>query len=71
MIYDIYMSFQIQGAIIAASVFEVGLGLLGVVGIMLRFIGPLVIAPTIFLIGFALFDAATSFASQHWGISIL
>ena len=54
-----------------ASVFQVLIGLSGVVGVLLRFIGPLTIAPTIALIGLALFGAAADFCAKQWGIAIL
>ena len=46
---------HVQGAIIAGSVFEIGIGVTGLVGKLLRFVGPITIAPTIALIGLALF----------------
>ncbi|XP_077979331.1 solute carrier family 23 member 1-like [Glandiceps talaboti] len=62
---------EIQGAITVASCFQVVIGFTGLIGIMLRFIGPLAIAPTIALVGLSLFGAAGSFAGQHWGISFM
>ena len=46
---------HVQGAIIAGSVFEMVVGYTGLVGKLLRFVGPITIAPTIALIGLALF----------------
>ncbi|MFC4437202.1 MULTISPECIES: uracil-xanthine permease family protein [Natrialbaceae] len=48
---------QLQGAIIVAATVQVALGYLGLVGKLRRFLSPVVIAPTIALIGLALFDA--------------
>ncbi|XP_063855234.1 solute carrier family 23 member 2-like isoform X4 [Scylla paramamosain] len=62
---------QVQGAICVASLFQVVIGFTGVVGILLRWITPLVIVPTITLIGFSLFQVAANKASSHWGISAL
>ena len=42
---------HIQGAVIAGSLFEIVLGATGLVGRLLRFVGPITIAPTIALIG--------------------
>ncbi|XP_076352590.1 solute carrier family 23 member 1-like [Tachypleus tridentatus] len=42
---------EIQGAIIVASIFEIVIGLSGVIGIILQWLTPLVIVPTISLIG--------------------
>ncbi|XP_072519852.1 solute carrier family 23 member 2 isoform X2 [Salminus brasiliensis] len=62
---------EIQGAILVASVVQVVLGLSGLVGLVLKFIGPLAIAPTISLIGLALFREAGQKSGAHWGISAL
>ncbi|SDQ46073.1 uracil-xanthine permease family protein [Natronobacterium texcoconense] len=48
---------QLQGAIIVAATVQVLMGYLGLVGKLQRFLSPVVIAPTIALIGLALFDA--------------
>ncbi|XP_038077946.1 solute carrier family 23 member 1-like isoform X2 [Patiria miniata] len=61
----------VQGSIMVASIVEVIIGFTGLIGIMLRYIGPLTIAPTITLIGLSLFGAASSFSSGHWGIAFL
>jgi len=42
----------------------------GLIGILLRYIGPLAIAPTIALVGLALFDAAAFFAGKNWYIAL-
>jgi len=47
---------ELQGAIIVAALGEVIIGYLGVMGALKRFISPVVIAPTIALIGLALFS---------------
>ena len=54
-----------------ASCLQVLIGFTGIVGWLLRFIGPLTIAPTIALIGVVLFDAAADRAGLHWGIAAL
>ena len=54
-----------------ASLFQVVIGFSGIIGLMLRFIGPLSIAPTIALVGLSLFGAASGFSGVHWGISFL
>ena len=54
-----------------ASLFQVFLGFTGLVGIVLRFIGPLAITPTITLIGLALFKAAADKAASQWWIAFM
>jgi nucleobase transporter 1/2 len=54
-----------------ASLVQVILGCTGIMGLLLKFIGPLTIAPTISLIGLSLTAVAADFNQSHWGISIL
>ncbi|XP_055004460.1 solute carrier family 23 member 1 [Boleophthalmus pectinirostris] len=62
---------EIQGAIIASSLTEVVIGAFGLPGLMLRFIGPLTITPTVSLIGLSVFTTAGERAGSHWGLSAL
>uniref|UniRef100_A0A672GUQ5 Solute carrier family 23 member 1-like n=2 Tax=Salarias fasciatus TaxID=181472 RepID=A0A672GUQ5_SALFA len=59
----------LQGSIIVGSLFQMFVGFSGLIGLFMRFIGPLTIAPTISLIGLSLFDSAGGSAGNHWGIS--
>jgi len=59
---------HVQGAVIAGSVVEIVIGYTGLVGRLLRFVGPITIAPTITLIGLALFKFGAPEAGKHWGI---
>ena len=54
-----------------ASIFQVVIGFTGIVGAMLRFIGPLAVAPTIALAGLALFGVASDFAAKQWWITLV
>jgi xanthine/uracil permease len=57
----------LQGAVIAAALAEVLIGYLGIVGRLRRYLSPVVIAPTIALIGLSLFDATQITSStQDW-----
>uniref|UniRef100_A0A3Q2CNK9 Si:dkey-106n21.1 n=1 Tax=Cyprinodon variegatus TaxID=28743 RepID=A0A3Q2CNK9_CYPVA len=70
---EIWMSriCEIQGAILVASLFQIFLGFSGLVGFVLKYIGPLTIAPTINLIGLSLFIEAGKKCGSHWGIAAL
>jgi len=48
-----------------SSLFQIVIGLTGLVGVLLRFIGPLTIAPTITLVGVALFRVAADHAGKY------
>ncbi|XP_032106427.1 solute carrier family 23 member 1 isoform X2 [Sapajus apella] len=60
---------EVQGAIMVSSVVEVVIGLLGLPGALLNYIGPLTVTPTVSLIGLSVFQAAGDRAGSHWGIS--
>ncbi|XP_076606219.1 solute carrier family 23 member 1 [Chaetodon auriga] len=62
---------EIQGAIIISSVVEVVIGLCGLPGLLLEYIGPLTVTPTVSLIGLSVFTTAGDRAGSHWGLSAL
>lgn len=64
---------HLQGAIISGSIVQIFLGYSGLVGRLIRFITPVVIAPTIALIGLALFrfGATGNGAGSYWPIGAL
>ncbi|XP_031563064.1 solute carrier family 23 member 2-like [Actinia tenebrosa] len=62
---------EVQGAIAVSSLFQIFIGFSGLIGFLLRFIGPLTVAPTITLIGLSLFHVAGEHAGNHWGISMM
>jgi len=59
---------HLQGAIIAGAVVEIAVGASGLVGKVLRYVGPITIAPTIALIGLSLFKFGAPEAGRHWPI---
>jgi len=62
---------ELQGAIILASLVEVVLGITGIVGTLVRFIGPLTIAPVITMIALPLANIASNYAQSNWWIAFL
>ncbi|KAL4231904.1 hypothetical protein ACF0H5_009480 [Mactra antiquata] len=62
---------EIQGNLMLASVTQMILGSTGLIGVLLPFIGPITIAPTISLIGLSLTEVVVSFSEYHWGIAFL
>lgn len=54
-----------------SSMVEVCIGALGLPGLLLKYIGPLTITPTVALIGLSGFQAAGERAGKHWGIAML
>ncbi|XP_063757593.1 solute carrier family 23 member 2-like isoform X2 [Eleginops maclovinus] len=61
----------LQGSIMVASLLQILVGFSGLIGLLMRFIGPLTIAPTVSLIGLSLFDSVGEKAGSHWGISAM
>ncbi|XP_077997395.1 solute carrier family 23 member 2-like [Glandiceps talaboti] len=62
---------ELQGAILVAGLFQTLLGLSGFFGFLLRFIGPLTVAPTICVLGLAMSSSAMNDSSKHWGIAFM
>lgn len=54
-----------------ASLLQILVGFSGLIGFLMRFIGPLTIAPIVSLIGLSLYDSAGDKAGSHWGISAM
>ncbi|XP_063106608.1 solute carrier family 23 member 1-like isoform X2 [Cavia porcellus] len=62
---------ELQGAIMVASCVQILVGFSGLIGFVMRFIGPLTIAPTISLVALPLFESTGEDVGIHWGISSL
>ncbi|XP_067124994.1 solute carrier family 23 member 1-like [Centruroides vittatus] len=62
---------MVQGSIACAAIFEVLLGLTGIIGFVLRWITPLAITPVITLVGISLFVEAATYMSGNWAIGFL
>ncbi|XP_021566409.1 solute carrier family 23 member 1-like [Carlito syrichta] len=62
---------ELQGAIMVASCVQMLVGFSGLIGFLLRFIGPLTIAPAISLVALPLFNLVGDSAGIHWGISAM
>ncbi|XP_060597680.1 solute carrier family 23 member 2-like isoform X2 [Ruditapes philippinarum] len=62
---------SLQGSLILAGLIHCLIGSTGLVGILLRFIGPVTIVPAILLIGIYIVRATVTFAKVQWGISFM
>lgn len=54
-----------------ASLLQIVAGFSGIIGFLMRFIGPLTIAPTVTLIGLSVYGTAGAKAGGHWGIAAM
>ena len=53
------------------SVFEIVVGFSGFMGLILKIVGPLTVAPTVTLIGMSLYPVASNKTSEQWWIALL
>ncbi|XP_023325938.1 solute carrier family 23 member 2 [Eurytemora carolleeae] len=60
---------EVQGAIIVSSLLQVIIGYTGLLSLIMRWITPLTIGPSVAMIGLSLFDVAAHNASGHWGVA--
>lgn len=60
---------EIQGTIAVSAVVQVLVGFTGLIGLLIGWITPLVITPTVTLVGLSLSEVAAQKAALHWGIS--
>jgi nucleobase transporter 1/2 len=61
----------IAGAVIVGGVVEALIGFSGLMGILRRYLSPVVVGPVIMLIGLALYQVGAPTAASNWPISIL
>lgn len=54
-----------------ASLAQVIIGCTGMLGLLLEYLGPITVVPTISLVGLSLVDVALQFCQKHWGITAL
>ncbi|KAL5004152.1 hypothetical protein ScPMuIL_017608 [Solemya velum] len=66
-----YILLQLEGSLMIAGFIHFLIGATGLVGVLLRVIGPITIVPTILLIGLYMTRAAVRFVQVQWGIGIL
>ncbi|KAK3095932.1 hypothetical protein FSP39_021026 [Pinctada imbricata] len=60
---------QLQGSLIAAGIFQGMLGATGLLGVLMRFVGPNTIVPTLLLTGLYMVKAVMKFVQVQWGVA--
>ncbi|XP_069111808.1 solute carrier family 23 member 2-like [Argopecten irradians] len=60
---------EFQGCLIIVGIIHCLVGLTGISGFLLRFIGPVTVVPAILLSGIFLSRATAKFARSHWGMA--
>ncbi|KAL5021597.1 hypothetical protein ScPMuIL_000752 [Solemya velum] len=61
---------NLQGPLVLAGLLHSLVGVTGMVSILLRFVGPVTIVPTMLLIGIYISRATLRFSEYHWGLSL-
>jgi len=61
----------IAGAVIAGGIIEAIIGFSGLMGVLRKYLSPVVVGPVIMLIGIALYQIGAPTASSNWPVSIL
>ena len=61
---------QLSGSLMVASLLEVLVGGLGLIRLLLHYIGPLTVAPTIALIGLSLFELPVAYAKFNPAVTL-
>nr|KAG5714187.1 hypothetical protein BaRGS_018404 [Batillaria attramentaria] len=61
---------QLSGSLMAGGVLHCLIGLTGLVGFIMRFVGPITIVPAIVLIGLFVYKVAVRFSETFWGIAV-
>jgi len=54
-----------------AAIVEVLLGCTGMIGVLIRFIGPLTLCPSIALIGLSMSHVLAEMCQDHWAVASL
>lgn len=62
---------QVSGSLLAASAVHMLLGGSGLMGLLMRFIGPLTISPVLVLIAVSLVAPTAELMEAHWGVAAL
>ncbi len=62
---------QLSGSLAVASVVQVVVGVTGLVGLLMAYIGPLTIVPTIGLIGLSVAFSVVDPSQHQWGATAL
>lgn len=62
--------FQLQGSLIFAGTVHMLIGLTGLIGILLRYLGPITVIPTLLLLGIEFYHVVTKLCEAQWAVSI-
>lgn len=62
---------EVQGSLMVAAALYLVIGFSGIIGTILKYIGPLTVAPILLLVAVSLLDITTQMGSSHWYICFM
>jgi len=62
---------ELHGGLLVASLAQMVIGATGLANVLLRYIGPLTMAPVITLVAVPLFNVAAGYCAKNWWIAFL
>lgn len=62
---------QVSGAVLISGLIQLALGVSGMCGWAVRHCGPMVLAPSLSIIGLSAYKEAAFFCSTNWGVALL
>ena len=66
---SVFLCSQTMGCLALAGFIHMLTGMFGLVGFVMKFVGPITVIPTVLLIGLNAFKVTTKFCQVHWGIA--
>ena len=68
--YSLTHSFQLSGSLMVAGVLHAALGFTGLIGILLKFVGPITVVPCMVLITVFIVNAVLKLVQINWAIGL-
>ena len=70
-IFGLTILFQLMGSLMIAGGIHMLVGLTGIAGFLLRFIGPVSVIPALTITALYIYRATVNFCKVQWGVSYL
>ncbi|CAG5133904.1 unnamed protein product [Candidula unifasciata] len=67
----LYKISQLSGSLMAAGALHFLFGLTGFVGIIIRYVGPVTVVPTVILVGLQVKTVAVKFSETNWTVAVI
>ena len=71
LVLNVLLNFKMEGSLMIAGAMHMLVGLTGIAGLLLRFIGPVSVIPAITITVLHIYRAVISFCKVQWGVAFL